>query len=163
MTSRMTEARHPRVAALEARFAEIDVQSMRGLPLRNAALTVEAVGFAPCAADALLGVLVTPWFMNLVLLPLAPERIDPARYGRAETIPLPGGARAFLYGGDPAVGAFRAASLHSPMEVFLSPAQARAEARLRLAEALTPPAPPPPPALDRRALFGRARMSQARV
>jgi [NiFe] hydrogenase assembly HybE family chaperone len=160
MTPCPTNARHSRVAALEARFAEIDVSAMRGLPLHNPALAVEAVGFAPCAADALLGVLVTPWFMNLLLLPLAPERIDPARYGRAETIPLPGGARVFLYGGDAAVGAFRAASLHSPMEVFLSPAQARAEAKLRLAEALAPPAPP---ALDRRALFGRARMPQARA
>jgi [NiFe] hydrogenase assembly HybE family chaperone len=159
-TAVATPPGHPRVAALAARFAEIDA-TMRDLPLYNRALEVEAWGFAPFGADGLLGVLITPWFMNLTLLPVDPEPIAANRYGRAESVALPAGPRSFLYNGDPAVGAFRAASLHSPLDQFLSMPQARAEARLRLTEALTPPAPPEPPALSRRALFARAHTSQS--
>lgn len=128
---------HPRVTALCARFAEIDA-IMRPLPVYNPALQVATYGFRQWEG-ALLGVLVTPWFMNLVLLPEAPEALDPSRYGAASAVTLPGGTMQFLYNGDPALGAFRAASLHSPMEVFKSQPQALAEARLRLIEAVTPP------------------------
>jgi len=142
MTPAMTPAMPARARALETRFDEIG-ETMRELPLYNAALSVEAWGFRPHDETALIGILVTPWFMNLVLLPRAREPIEPNRYGEAHRIALPGGEKLFLYGGDEAVGAFRAASLHSPMDVFVEQAQARAEAKLRLAEALTPPAPAP--------------------
>lgn len=143
----MTDDMHPRVRALESRFAEI-AETMADLPLYNAALTVEAWGFRAHDTDSLIGVLITPWFMNLVLLPELPEPIDPNRYGEAAKLALPGGERIFLYGGDEATGAFRAASLHSPMDVFVDQAQARAEARLRLAEALTPPRQDPTEGAD---------------
>lgn len=129
---------HPRVAALVERFLEIDT-TMRDLPLYNAKLTVEAYDFRPYESQDLVGILITPWFMNLLLLPLTPSTIDPNRYGEARRIALPGGERNFLYGGDDAIGSFWAASLHSPMETFVVMAQARAEARLRREEALTPP------------------------
>lgn len=128
---------HPRVAAMRARFVEID-SIMRPLPLYNPVLHVATHGFSPWE-DALLGILVTPWFMNLVVLPQAPEPIDPTQYGEASTLVLPGGETRILYNGDPEIGAFRAASLHSPMDIFKSHAQAMAEARLRLQGALTPP------------------------
>jgi len=57
---------------LEAAFREIHVGKMRGIPLLNEALGVRAVGFR--AYDGhLLGVLVTPWFMNLILAPGAED------------------------------------------------------------------------------------------
>jgi len=132
----MTDDRPARARALEARFAEI-ARTMRDLPLYNPALDVEAWGFVRLDGNTLIGVLITPWFMNLVLLPETPEPVEPNRYGEACKRALPGGEMLFLYGGDEAVGAFRAASLHSPMDVFLDQPQARAEARLRLAQALT--------------------------
>ncbi|MCL4186805.1 MAG: [NiFe]-hydrogenase assembly chaperone HybE [Rhodobacteraceae bacterium] len=134
----MTE--HPRVAALVDAFRAADA-AMRDLPLYNPALAVEAWGFRPLAAEGLAGVLISPWFMNLVLLPLVAEPIEPARWGQARRVELPAGEQTFRYAGDTGLGAIWTASLHSPMEVFRSQAQARAEARLRLQSALTPPAP----------------------
>ena len=77
--------------------------------------------------------------MNLLMYPIEPQAIDPNRYGEAKTFALPCGERSFLYGGDEAIGVFWGGSLHSPMDIFVNQAQARAEARLRLIEALTVP------------------------
>ena len=59
-----------RVQTLEQVFAHIAATRMQGVPVQNPALRVQAVGFAPQAdpdgGEWLLGVLVTPWFMNLV-------------------------------------------------------------------------------------------------
>jgi len=67
-----------RVADLVARFDDIARTRMVGVPLLNPALQVEAVGFTLQAegegelagAGVAVGILVTPWFMNLVRLPL---------------------------------------------------------------------------------------------
>lgn len=146
---------HPRVTALVEAHEQARAV-MRELPLYNPALEIEALGFAPIAEGMMLGVLITPWFMNLVALPEAPEPIDAARYGAARAFSLPAGERLFRYSGDAARGAYWAASLHSPMAVFRSQPQARAEAKLRLAEALAPPpgAADAPACPGRRAFFG---------
>jgi [NiFe] hydrogenase assembly HybE family chaperone len=129
---------HPRIGALVRCFMEIDA-TMNDLPLYNGKLEVEAWGFQAFGERDLLGVLITPWFMNLVMFPVEPQSIDVNKYGEAKTFTLPCGERPFLYGGDDAIGAFWAASLHSPMDIFVNQAQAKAEARLRLTEALSVP------------------------
>jgi [NiFe] hydrogenase assembly HybE family chaperone len=117
-------------------FREIGDTQMRELPFYNASLEVEAVDFSRFGDDQLIGVLITPWFMNLVILPLECELVDANRYGKSRTFALPGGEFGFLYGGDEVVGAFWAHSLHSPMQKFTSQPHARTEARIRLAEAM---------------------------
>jgi [NiFe] hydrogenase assembly HybE family chaperone len=57
---------------LEAVYGRIDEQRMRDLPIRNGRLSVEAVGFQPWDGHVI-GVLVTPWCMNLVLMPGADD------------------------------------------------------------------------------------------
>jgi len=154
----MTEDRHPRVTALEERFREIG-ETMSDMPFYNPKVAVEAWGFRPFGERELIGVLITPWFMNLVLLPVDIKPVDPNSYGKATKRALPGGERLFLYGGDDAVGVLWAVSLHSPMDIFVSQAQAVAEARVRLNEALMPPQEEPEAAtaagrkLSRRALL----------
>ena len=148
----------PRLAsrgqALVQTFDAIARDRMAGLPLLNPALGVELVGLAPVPAplpmpspahspadaaataaarpDAavgapLLGVLITPWFMNLVLLPL--QRL-PGRegVGRTQSVALPGQTLDFIGGWEPALGAFEACSLFSPMFEFADMAAARATA-----------------------------------
>ena len=73
------DAPQRRLAGLEAVFRRIATTRMRGVPVLNPALSVQAIGFgpdplrtAPDAAPTMLGVLVTPWFMNLLRLPLQP-------------------------------------------------------------------------------------------
>ena len=52
---------------LVSRYRDIHAQRMQGLPFINAALRVEAIGFREFK-DFEIGVLITPWFMNLILL-----------------------------------------------------------------------------------------------
>lgn len=146
-----------RISGLAVCFRRIGDEQMRELPFFNPKLEVEARDFGAFDETHLIGVLITPWFMNLVLLPLQAEPIDAGRYGESRRIALPGGERVFLYGGDPAVGALWAHSLHSPMQQFGSQMQARTEARLRLAQALMQDerAPQAPHNPGRRALFLR--------
>ncbi len=146
---------HPRITELLDFYRSAD-GNMRDLPIYNAALDIEAFGFQPFGAEELAGILITPWFMNLVVLPLAPELLEANRYGEGRKVDFPAGARRFRYAGDPEIGAIWTSALHSPMDVFTSQAQARAEARLRIDEAMTPPNHEPQAAAcpSRRAFFG---------
>jgi [NiFe] hydrogenase assembly HybE family chaperone len=130
---------HPRVATLLHVYRTADA-TMRDLPIYNRDLGIEAHGFRSLDGDSLAGILITPWFMNLVLLPQQFEPLDPARYGEGRKVDFPAGARRFRYAGDAVIGAIWTSALHSPMDVFRSQPQARAEARLRMTEAMTPPA-----------------------
>ena len=154
-------ADHPRVKALIERFQSIDA-AMRDLPLYNGKLAIKAIGFGTFGDDALLGVLLTPWFMNLMLLPIAPAPLAMADVGKAVLVELPAGKRAFVTGGDEVIGLYRAHSLHSPVLNFTLPGQAQAEARRMLTLLMTPAAESAatngsrPHGIDRRALlFGR--------
>jgi [NiFe] hydrogenase assembly HybE family chaperone len=53
---------------LAERFCDIHKRRMQGLPFINAQLNVEVIGFREFQ-DFEIGVLITPWFMNLILLP----------------------------------------------------------------------------------------------
>ena len=64
-------------------------ERFRGLPIVNAALHVEAVGFRELAEHEF-GALITPWFINLFLLP-GSERWSDSPQGSVCTVELPGG------------------------------------------------------------------------
>ncbi len=114
----------PRVAALVARFEVIARETMCDLPVNNPGLAVEAVDFRPFGRGWV-GVLITPWFMNLVYLPQDPLPMDLAAIGRKVKLALPAGERELIQGGDAAVGAFLSLSLHSPMFAFKTPEATR--------------------------------------
>lgn len=159
------ETQISRVAALVARFEEIGATTMRGMPIYNDGLRVEAVGFRLWDTDLLIGVLVTPWFMNLLLLPVDPVPMTGVRLGRRETVDLPAGPRPFLWSGDEALGAWRSHSLVSPMDRYQFHEAAVVEGRESLAAALTPPEPDsgdvPDPGRRRMLGFGRSPVHEA--
>lgn len=135
-----------RADTLAALFHTIATTRMAGLPMLNPALQVQAIGFAPLPAEtaaeppAALGVLLTPWFMNLVHLPLA--RIEaPAEVGRTRTLRLNGHVLDFIGAHEDALGAFAACSLFSPVFEFARQADALATALAVLAELRTAPRP----------------------
>jgi [NiFe] hydrogenase assembly HybE family chaperone len=110
--------------ALEAAFRRIAATRMAGMPLVNPALEVEAVGFRNWEGHQV-GVLVTPWAINLVLLagPYAPVpelALDQRGHWR-----FPSGEYEFMGGSEPECGAFQFCSLFSPPEGFGDQAQAR--------------------------------------
>jgi [NiFe] hydrogenase assembly HybE family chaperone len=128
---------HPRIQALIGLFQRIDA-GMRDLPFYNDKIAIEAIGFRPFGEGELLGIVLTPWFMNLITLPIEPVRMEMARIGRVVSVELPAGKRIFAVGGDEMVGLYRAHSLHSPVLNFTLPGQAQAEARRMLALLMTP-------------------------
>lgn len=144
-----------RVCALAVHFREIGDARMRELPFYNPKLSVQACGFSRFGDSELIGALVTPWFMNLMLLPLEPVAAHPHCFGQWRVIALPGGARRFMYGGDAGIGGYWAHSLHSPMQKFVSQAHACSEARAQLAQVLAAePAAPHVESTGRRAFLG---------
>lgn len=104
-------------ATLEARFAAIWREHMQDVPMVNPALRVQAVGFAPWEHHWL-GVLVTPWFMNLVLLPRVQQHWH--RIGERESRHhvFPAGVFEFISNQDAVLGNYQACSLFSPMFEF---------------------------------------------
>lgn len=144
-------------AQIEATFAHIAVTRMAGVPVLNPALGVALRGFQAHGAHHL-GVLVTPWFMNLIAFATAEEA--PTRVGDKTMLVLPSGAYEAIRGHEAALGAYWAVSLFSPMGDFADMDTAIATADAALAEFLAAPepapapAPKPQPSVSRRALFG---------
>jgi len=155
-----------RVQTLEQVFAHIATTRMRDVPVLNPALRVQAIGFAPQAdpdgGECLLGVLVTPWFMNLVCLPLAASDAGESVLGVGHKAGRQIGSQRFEFIGahEDGLGAFACCSLFSPMFEFADHAAAVATAVEVLNLLRTPvPAPPEAPTVEapsrRGFLFGR--------
>ena len=156
-------------AALQARFESIWRGSMADVPMLNPALAVQALGFSPWG-DHWLGVLLTPWFMNLVLLPRLADRWLPIGERESRHYAFPAGIFEFIGSRDDVLGDYQACSLFSPMFEFADHASAVATAQAALAAlfdarhhagADLPPAaaaisaPAPAPAPDARTLSKR--------
>ena len=69
----MTGGMGERVAALVAAYRRVAETDMVGVPICNPALAVEAVGFR-AFGPGWLGAVVTPWFLNALLVPADPAR-----------------------------------------------------------------------------------------
>jgi len=144
---------------LAVRFRDIADTRMRGLPFLNPALEVEAVGFAAQVEEVdcgALGILITPWFMNLMWL--APASSAPLSQGVSREHVFGSQRLTFIGAVDAEFGAYESCSLFSPMFEFADQASARATAEqvLDLLRAAPEKEEPQHPALSRRALlFGR--------
>ena len=155
-----------RMAEMVHRFREIGDTIMRDMPFYNNALTVEAVDFQSFGDDQWIGVLITPWFMNVIVLPRRSRPLDEALIGQRIDEAMPVGWRRFLWAGDAVIGQYKMLSLRSPMNTFRFQEFARVEGRKCLRALLAPPddaedqtaaAEPRRPAMDRRAfLAGRS-------
>ena len=102
---------------------------MQGLPIVNPALEVEAVGFAPWEGSWL-GVMVTPWGMNLMLVPGEPGSWQPLALGAKRRYRFPAGDYEFIGAHDATIGEYQVCSLFSPVHEFEDHATARLVARL---------------------------------
>ncbi len=102
---------------LEQAYTIID-KRMRGLPVYNAKLDIQVIGLRHWA-EGLLGVVATPWCMNIVLVPSAdaPRRME----GTTRSLDFPAGSYVFIAGQVPGLGALETCSLFSPMEEFDDP------------------------------------------
>jgi [NiFe] hydrogenase assembly HybE family chaperone len=140
--------------ALATAYRRIAQAQMSDLPVYNDKLAVEAIGFRR-HGDGWIGIMVTPWFMNAVLAPIAPGAWDLMRDGTKSLHNLPSGAYEFVAGRIEGVGTIQSCSLFSPMFEFEEQEAVRLTAEAALAALLEPaeedsvPAaaePPAPPA-----------------
>lgn len=159
----MSGARSPAwqawVQQLVAVHADIARTRMAGLPVMHPGLQVQAVGFGQ-VGEAILGVLITPWFMNLIWRD--GERVPAAvlPVGQSRERALAAGQRmAFIGAWDDQLGAYEGCSLISPMFQFADQAAAEATAQAVMAQLMPVPEPVHPDALlasRRRFLLGRS-------
>ena len=125
-------------AALERAFEAVRRERMEGVPMLNPTLAVEAVGFRPWR-EHWLGILITPWFMNVVLMPRVSAAWQAIGERESRHHVFPGGVFEFIGAHEATLGDYQACSLFSPMFEFADQREARATALAAL-DALFDPA-----------------------
>lgn len=125
-------------ARLAALYADVGSGPMRDMPVCNTALDIEAIGFRLFGERAV-GVVVTPWFMNVVAVNCGKNASDsPANCGRPASIWLPAGDVEFVGGWLDSFGLFHSCSLFSPMFDFPDMTAARQVAEEAIAALFNP-------------------------
>ncbi len=102
---------------LEQLYQQILQQRMLNLPMVNPALKVQALDFK-IYADYWVGILLTPWFMNLMLLPEQAAVWENLETGEKISCQFPSGLYQFIVGKEPSLGHYASCSLYSPMFQF---------------------------------------------
>jgi len=117
-------------------------QTRRGdLPCINPALAVETIGFSRQQGDWL-GVVVTPWFINLFLFSGGGKLWGDIPAGQRRYVNLPCGTLQFIADDDPDFGPYQYCPLIAPVSSVPDMATARQAALDAMAAVIEPPAPP---------------------
>lgn len=125
-------------AWLEAHYRHLWVTRMRDMPFVNPALSVEAIGFRRHDGDWL-GVVITPWFLNLFLIHGGGTLWGDIPAGERRYLNLPCGTLQFLADDDPDLGPYQYCPLIAPVSVLPDMATARQAALEALATVFAPP------------------------
>ena len=127
---------------LTAHYRRVWETRMADLPFVNPALDVAAVGFRQHEGDWV-GVMVTPWFLNLFLVSGGGRLWGDIPAGERRYLNLPCGTLQFIADDDPDIGPYQYCPLIAPVTGLAGMDAALAAARDALAALFTPPAPPP--------------------
>ena len=112
-----------------AGFERVQRERMAGLPILHPALSVAVIGAREWHRDWL-GMLLTPWCMNLVLVPRSGSAFVPGTVGSKQVVAFPAGKFEFIASEEEGIGAFAACSMFSPMHEFADQASATATAEV---------------------------------
>jgi len=120
-------------AAFEAVFRDIEKTRMADVPILNSALEVACVGFQR-VGDMVVGILVTPWFINIVAA--GDDAVTTRGAAVLQTVEhvFPSGTYPFLVCEEEALGRFAMCSLFSPVLEIEDQTTALAIAEASLAE-----------------------------
>lgn len=102
---------------LQTAFEKIYVERMHDVPIINDRIKVTAIGFQRWQ-DSFLCIMITPWFMNIMLLPGKDEDWDELQETSAISHTFPSGRYEFLVGYEADIGKYQMCSLFSPMFEF---------------------------------------------
>jgi [NiFe] hydrogenase assembly HybE family chaperone len=123
-------------STLENCFTQIQQQRMADVPILNPALQVQAVDFQ-LFAQTWIGVLITPWFMNLLYF-----QADNKVIGSKIAHTFPAGQFEFIVSYEKELGFYQSCSLYSPMfefqqqEIAVQTAQAALQALLKIPQSV---------------------------
>jgi [NiFe] hydrogenase assembly HybE family chaperone len=106
-----------KTSLLETAFNHIHKERMVDVPILNDKIEVAVIGFQQWQ-NSYLCIMITPWFMNLMLLPGEEENWDDMRETTANRHTFPSGNYEFLVGYEPDIGKYQMCSLFSPMFEF---------------------------------------------
>jgi [NiFe] hydrogenase assembly HybE family chaperone len=123
---------------LEQAFSRIERERMQAIPILNHALRVETVGFQEWDGKWI-GVLITPWFMNLMLLPGSGGQWPVVSPGTLHAWPLPHARMEFMAGHEESVGEYHFCSLSSAVFQFENQEAAHAVALAAMDTLMSPP------------------------
>jgi [NiFe] hydrogenase assembly HybE family chaperone len=129
------------LARLVAAYQRIGAEQMQGLPMFNSRLQVEAVGFREWEGR-FLGILIAPWFMNLVVLPTLREDWQSGGVGSEVDLDLPSGSYSFHLCLADEVGVHLSLALFSAVGDFPDQETARSVAEETLCGLFTAPKRP---------------------
>lgn len=109
-------------------FLGIEQEQMQGIPLLNPMLKVETVGFQEFEGRVV-GVIITPWMMNLILFPGENEDWSEMKLGHKQPHRFPANQYKFMVNEVEGIGRCQTHSLYSPMHEFVNQEHALAAAR----------------------------------
>ena len=100
-------------------FEHILQENMQGIPILNNKLQVQTLGFQRFDGR-IIGVIITPWLMNLIMLPNEKDDWSGLELGKKMPIKFPSTSYKFMVNEIDGIGKCKTHSLYSPMREFSS-------------------------------------------
>jgi len=113
---------------LEQTFSRILHEQMVGIPILNNRLKVQALGFQEFKGRVI-GILITPWLMNLIMLPGENDDWGALELGKKQPHRFPSKTFKFMVNEFDDIGKCQTYSLFSPMNEFINQDHALAAAQ----------------------------------
>jgi [NiFe] hydrogenase assembly HybE family chaperone len=105
--------------AIAQAFEYILNENMRDVPILNHRLQVQTLGFQRLD-NRLIGIVITPWLMNLIMLPNKEDDWDILELGKKKPITILGRSYKFMVNEIEGIGKCKTHALYSPMHEFNS-------------------------------------------
>jgi len=107
------------VDRLEQIFVHILHNNMQGIPILNNHLAVQTLGFQ-VFDGRIIGIIITPWLMNLIMLPNKQDDWSKLQLGDKMPVKFPSAVHKFMVNEIDGIGKCKTCSLYSPMHEFSS-------------------------------------------
>lgn len=120
---------------IEECFNRIHIENMQGIKILNNELDVEAIEFQKFE-DRIIGMILTPWMINLVMLPNEEDDWDGRTLGERSKFQFPQQELVMMINEIEGFGYCKTFSLHSPVNDFPNQESARIAAAMFLRDLL---------------------------
>lgn len=100
-------------------FEHILQENMQGIPILNKKLHVQTLGFQ-MYNGRIIGIVITPWLMNLIMLPNEDDDWNELELGKKMPVKFPSTSYKFMVNEINGIGKCKTHSMYSPMHEFTS-------------------------------------------